>query len=321
MADVLAGPERSYAVVTLPCAAKAIRLAQERLPVLRRRIRYVLGLTCSGYRSLLLTDVVGALLGRSRGLLRYRSKTAARTALDFRVEIEGEETTRSLKLLGLFGYLWTNEVGRLKSCLYCDDIFAELADATFMDAWLPDYKRDRRGTSLVISRNERLSTVLAELFEKGVCDGGPIAPGRVAESQQGVVHRRRDGLAGLCRLAQEACGYAPNKRLHLAASEDDGRTRARAIRELAYHRDLREALRQFAERGRGNRRGRHAFRPGGCAPPFSASRGGTECLHEFLTRRSFCGSGWDAGRRNMTDRTDPELGTPATRPSTPIATR
>lgn len=251
IADVLAGAERSYAVVALPCAAKAIRLAQERLPALRRRIRYILGLTCSGYRSLQLTDLVTALLGRRRGVLRYRSKTAARSGLDFRIEVESEATTRSLKMLGLFGFLWINEVGRLKSCLHCDDVFAELADATFMDAWLPEYKPDRRGTSLVISRNERLSLALAELFETGACEGGPIAPARIAESQQGVVNRRRVGLAALCELAQETHGYAPKKRLHLAASGDGLRGRAEAIRELAYHRDIREALRRFAERSCG----------------------------------------------------------------------
>jgi coenzyme F420 hydrogenase subunit beta len=65
ISEVLAGPERSYAVVALPCAAKAIRLAQKRLPALRRRIRYVLGLTCGGYRSLLFADLLTALMGET----------------------------------------------------------------------------------------------------------------------------------------------------------------------------------------------------------------------------------------------------------------
>ncbi len=95
ISDVLAGPDRSYAVVALPCAAKALRLAQKRLPALRRRIRYILGLTCSGYRSLLFADLMTALMGRSRGVLRYRSKRNSRTGLDFRAELQTGESVRS----------------------------------------------------------------------------------------------------------------------------------------------------------------------------------------------------------------------------------
>ena len=63
-----------------------------------------------------------------------------------------------MRMRGLFGYLWVNEVGGLRSCLFCDDVFAELADATFMDAWLPEYAADRCGTNLVICATKSLAT-------------------------------------------------------------------------------------------------------------------------------------------------------------------
>ncbi len=84
---------------------RRLRLAQKRLPALRRRIRYVLGLTCSSYRSLLFADLMTALMGRSRGILRYRSKRNARNGLDFRAELKTGESVRSVKMLGMFGLL------------------------------------------------------------------------------------------------------------------------------------------------------------------------------------------------------------------------
>ncbi|HEY4761848.1 MAG TPA: Coenzyme F420 hydrogenase/dehydrogenase, beta subunit C-terminal domain [Thermoguttaceae bacterium] len=248
ISDILAGPDRSYAVVALPCAAKAFRLAQKRLPALRRRIRYILGLTCSGYRSLLFADLMTALMGRSRGVLRYRSKRHARNGLDFRAELKTGHSVRSVKMLGLFGYLWTNEVGILRSCHFCDDVFAELADATFMDAWLPEYQADRRGTSLVISRSEDLSRVLTALFASGECEGGPIAAKRIEQSQIGVVHRRRDLMAARCQFAAETLPYVPKKRLAICPPCSPETDRLLARRELAFFQAVRNQLPRLHQR-------------------------------------------------------------------------
>jgi coenzyme F420 hydrogenase subunit beta len=248
IADVLAGPERTYAIVALPCAAKAIRLAQKRLPVLRRRIRYILGLTCSGHRSLVFADLMTSLMGNSRGVLRYRSKRDARNGLDFRAELKTGESVRSLKMLGMFGFLWINEVGLLRSCLFCDDVFAELADATFMDAWLPEYRTDRRGTSLAITRSEDITRILADLFASGECEGGRIAPEQIEQSQIGVLKRRRGLMAARCRLAAETCEYVPKKRLAICPPCSYETDRLLARREAAFFQAVRNELPRFRRR-------------------------------------------------------------------------
>jgi coenzyme F420-reducing hydrogenase beta subunit len=248
ISDVLAGPDRSYAVVALPCAAKALRLAQKRLPALRRKIRYILGLTCSGYRSLLFADLMTSLMGRSRGVLRYRSKRNARTGLDFRAELKTVESLRSLKMLGMFGYLWINEVGILRSCHFCDDVFAETADATFMDAWLPEYQADRRGTNLVISRNEEVSSVLSALFASGECEGGSIVAERIEQSQIGVLNRRRGLMAARCQFAAETLEYVPKKRLAICPPSSGETGLLLARRESAFFQAVRDELRRFRKR-------------------------------------------------------------------------
>jgi coenzyme F420 hydrogenase subunit beta len=245
---VLAGPERCYAVVALPCAAKALRLAQKRLPAMRRRIRYILGLTCGGYRSLLFADLLTALMGRSQGMLRYRSKCDSRTSRDYRVELKTDDSVRSLRMRGLFGYLWAHEVGMLRSCLFCDDVFAELADATFMDAWLPEYHADRRGTNLVISRNQDLSDILTALFDSGECEGGRIAPERIEESQIGLLKRRRDLLEARCRIAAETLDDVPKKRPAIRIPFSQEKARRLARREWAFFQALRHELLRFHRR-------------------------------------------------------------------------
>jgi coenzyme F420 hydrogenase subunit beta len=248
ISDILARPDRSYAVVALPCAAKALRLAQKRLPVLRRRIRYILGLTCSGYRSMLFADLLTSLMGRSRGILRYRSKRYSHTGRDYRAEIETDRSVRSVRMLGLFGYLWINEVGMLRSCLFCDDVFAETADATFMDAWLPEYQADRRGTNLVISRSEEISRILSDLFTSGECEGGGIAAERIQESQIGVLNRRRGLMAARCKYAAETLDYVPKKRLGVCTASSGESDLLRARRESAFFQAVRRELLRFRKR-------------------------------------------------------------------------
>jgi len=43
--------------------------------------------------------------------------------------------------------VWTNGFFKLNACNFCDDIFAELADVVFMDAWIDPYIYDSKGTN------------------------------------------------------------------------------------------------------------------------------------------------------------------------------
>ncbi len=247
VSEVMHGPERTYAVVALPCSVKALRLAQERIPVLRRRLRYILGLTCGGGRSLQFADALTALMGGSAGRLRYRSKRHARNAHDYRAELQSDQSTWSLPMLGVFGYLWINEVGMLHSCMFCDDVFAELADATFMDAWLPEYEADCRGANLVISRNEKLSSLMERLFDSGAFEGGRIAPEKVEQSQRELLNRRRRLLPVRSQIALEMRGYAPEKRLGMRRPNDPRRAKADARREMAFFHSVRNRLHRWSK--------------------------------------------------------------------------
>lgn len=61
-----------------------------------------------------------------------------------------------------------------------------------MDAWLPEYSRDSRGTNLVLVR----SPAVREVLERGQgISLDPIPLDRVVQSQAGVVAVKREHLA------------------------------------------------------------------------------------------------------------------------------
>jgi len=243
--EVIEGPERQYAIVALPCVAKAIRLAQAAIPKLQRRIRYIFGLTCGGCNTLHVPDLLSVMLKNRHAKMQYRSKRNARNALDFSVTLPEHPKSSAVKMLGLFGFLWINRVGRLTCCLYCNDVFAEHADVTFMDAWLPEYIPDVRGTSLAISRNAELSEMFETMFREGTLQGGVIAFERVHESQAPVVEERERHHRIFTALAAPPA-VRPSGDAFTERIADDAANWGK--RYLAFHRDMRKLFRYYSHR-------------------------------------------------------------------------
>jgi coenzyme F420 hydrogenase subunit beta len=192
--QVLEVPGR-YAVTGLPCFLKAIRLAQQRNKKLRERIVVTVGLVCGQLKSRHFTDYIAALAGVQGEVtgVRYRGKSPDQPASNFTTSFtaaDGEE--RKIFWNEGISEAWTNRWFTPRACSYCDDVFAECADVTCMDAWLPEYSRDSRGTSLVLVRSQ----AMREMVERGQgISLDPIPVERVIQSQAGVVAIKRQHLA------------------------------------------------------------------------------------------------------------------------------
>lgn len=212
---ILETPGR-YAVTGLPCFIKAIRLAQQRNKKLRERIVVTLGLVCGQLKSRHFTDYVAARAGVRGEVMgvRYRGKSPDQPASNYHYTF----TTADSEKRRIFwnegvSEAWTNRWFTPNACNYCDDVFAECADVTCMDAWLPEYSRDSRGTSLVLVR----SPAVREVLERG--QGirlDPIPVERVVQSQGGVVAVKRWHLAYRLYLDREG---VPGKRVAAARSK------------------------------------------------------------------------------------------------------
>jgi coenzyme F420-reducing hydrogenase beta subunit len=204
--------EGRYAIIGLPCVCKAVRLAQDRFPKLKRRITHVLGLTCGHQSSKFFAEYICALGDGNPHDLReiiFRTKDLSQPASNLGITFRsGEGDTVVHKQV-----LWKDGIGsgymngyfQIPGCFYCDDVFAECADAVFMDAWLPEYVNDPKGTSLVLVREKQLFLRIQRALSEGtiLCDSTPTD--KVVQSQRGVVQRKRlFPLTGKCPIKRKS---------------------------------------------------------------------------------------------------------------------
>ncbi len=195
--EVIDGPETTYAIVALPCTARAIRLAAEHHSVLKRRIRYILGLVCGQCPSVFYTEFQAAWSGLrvdQIGDVDYRARPqAAVTASEYgfvATSMDGRKKSRLLPYGGVPYHACANHMFIPEACAYCEDVFAEVADVALMDAWLPEYVGSPNGTSLMISRNPRISCMLSDGMASGGCSLKPVSVDAVVKSQDTNIQKK-----------------------------------------------------------------------------------------------------------------------------------
>jgi coenzyme F420 hydrogenase subunit beta len=196
--------DQRYAVIGLPCVLKALRLAMLADRRLRARVVVLAGLVCGQTKS----RVFAEYLSRSQGVaprqvraFSFREKDASRPASSFQAQITSVDTTYRLPWAGLYSQTWLSGEFTPRACRFCDDVFAEVADVAFMDAWLPRYEQESRGTSIVLVRSPQAQALLRDGLSQSKVFLRPIAMEEVIGSQEGVVEQKRTQLAQRLWLA------------------------------------------------------------------------------------------------------------------------
>ena len=201
---VLENPGK-YAVIGLPCFVKALRLASMKNKELRDRIIIIAGLTCGQMKNTNFTKYIAHLSGLDEEIkeVAFRCKSSDRPANNFFFNFTGVSGKNTHFFWGgELSRVWGSRAFTLPACDFCDDIFAECADVTFMDAWLPDYRSDSRGTSLCILRSDLISSIFTSGIDAGEIGFNNILIERVITSQSGVVEIKRPKLAYRLYLSQ-----------------------------------------------------------------------------------------------------------------------
>jgi coenzyme F420 hydrogenase subunit beta len=235
--EVRDGPEIAYAVVALPCFIKAVRLLAGVDPVIRRRVKYCIGLVCGHLKSSAFADMLGWQCGIEPGNL---------TSIDFRVKNEkGRADRYSIAVAGyrggrpvaetkpnseFYGQLWGLGFFKYEACDYCDDVFAETADISVGDAWLPRYVDDPRGTNILVVRDSRLRQLVLAATSEGRLRLDPLAPDDAARSQDAGLRHRREGLAYRLYLRARDERWAPRKRVRPCGEGSSGFRRTHELR-------------------------------------------------------------------------------------------
>lgn len=191
--EILVSSSR-YAIVALPCMARALRLAIRKNARLRSRIRFIIGLVCGQMKSRHFVDYLCQKhANRSDpSHIVFRHKPLDRPANDFMFRftwVDGH--TVDLSFLEAILQPWTERWFTLEGCDYCDDVFAECADATFMDAWLPEYQNNPQGHNIFIVRDPDLLNIVRNASISGELETTTLTPERVRESQVGVIYQKR----------------------------------------------------------------------------------------------------------------------------------
>ncbi len=222
-----------YAVTGLPCFIKALRLVAQKNRKLRERIVFTIGLVCGQMKSKNYTKYIAALAGNDDfqkvESIYYRGKSPEKFASNYYYQFTDEQGSQH-KIFWNEGIseAWTNRWFTPNACNYCDDVFAELADVTFMDAWLPEYSKDSKGTNLVLVRSPEILTLIQEGMEKGEISANKISVEKVIQSQAGVLELKRKQLSYRLYLAGIKGQKVPEKRVK--ANKDIGLLKAREIK-------------------------------------------------------------------------------------------
>jgi hypothetical protein len=148
------------------------------------------------YQNSMYTEFLFALSGiRRRDLARvaYREKAPHQPVANYAFRAYGREAASGSPVYyrGAPHRLGRNAHFRLDCCNRCMDVFAETADAAFMDAWLPEYRDDKEGVSLVITRSSAVLNLLEDGRNESSLVIREITSDHAARSQAGHVRRKQ----------------------------------------------------------------------------------------------------------------------------------
>lgn len=209
--------EGRVAISGVGCFIKAIRLAQDKDPVLKDKIAFLVGIICGGVKSKFFTDYLagraGAVLGDFSSP-EYRVKDPASTAMDygFSCTDNPSNTTKLIKMREV-GDMWGTGLFKANACDFCDDVTTELADISLGDAWLKPYNQDGSGHNVIVSRNALAEQILQEGQESCELELESLPQEQFLASQQGSFNHRHDGMGTRVAMAERAGATVPPKRV------------------------------------------------------------------------------------------------------------
>ena len=185
------GSEGRYAVVGLPCHIQAVRKAERINVKLKERILLHFGLVCNHTPSFLATEYLLQKLGISKNQvskINYRGKGWPG---QMTITLRNGDT----KLVPFFsepywGVAFQSFFYPIR-CTMCTDKICELADISFMDAWLPELSQDRVGESLIVLRNQVGQELLQSALTAGAVELEEVSGDKVIQSQSLALVRRQ----------------------------------------------------------------------------------------------------------------------------------
>ncbi|MGZ3218121.1 polysaccharide pyruvyl transferase family protein [Paracoccus sp. T5] len=185
------------AISGVACFIKAIRLKQHYHPQLRDKIPFLSGIICGGLKSRFYTDFLAKSAG-IEGVYRdpeYRVKSPERLSSDYSfaaTEIaDGQEHRVRMQKLG---DMWGTGLFKSRACDFCTDVMTELADISLGDAWLPEYKQDGMGNSVIVTRTPLADQIIREGIASGALAAKEVSADIAARTQSGGFNHKQKAV-------------------------------------------------------------------------------------------------------------------------------
>jgi len=182
-----------FAVVGLPCHLHGIRKAEQLFPMLREKIVLHIGLMCSHMVSFSGTDFVIEKMNVERK--QIRSITYRGSGWPGLMTINTALESKSIPLVGNWRSYWPVFSSFLYTpmrCIMCPDQLAEFADISLGDAWLPEFRGDKLGKSILLARTRFAEALLADMHSEGVISLSPSSLAKVKRSQAVNLRFKKD---------------------------------------------------------------------------------------------------------------------------------
>lgn len=185
------------AISGVACFIKAVRLKQYYHPELKEKIPFLIGIICGGWKSTFFTDFLAQNAGIKASYCRqeYRIKDAESTASDYSFGAYDMKVEKFKEMkMATVGDMWGTGLFKSNACDFCTDVLTELADISLGDAWLPEYRLDGMGNSVVVTRSGLADQLIRKGIERGelfVCE---IEKQQIILSQKASFAHRRDAV-------------------------------------------------------------------------------------------------------------------------------
>ncbi len=185
--------EGRFAIVGLPCHIHGIRLAQQKMPRLKKRIVLLVGLICGFHPSFTNTTYLIRRAGVKNfddiAEIRYRDETWPG---GFNV-IKKDGSNNILHPVQEF--FWAHAVFERVRCATCTDAMAEFADIVCGDEWrgggVPDRPDYKDGWSYIMTRTEAGTKVVDQMVNEGVLHVEPAARNQVKRGMLPTINLKK----------------------------------------------------------------------------------------------------------------------------------
>jgi coenzyme F420 hydrogenase subunit beta len=176
----------NFAVVGLPCHIHGIRKAINNLPNLRKKIVLTIGLLCSHTVNFYGTELILEKFGIKKNQIKKIDYRGEGWPGSMSIELRNGKTIK-IPLFGSWIAYWpifSSFFFTPLRCAMCPDQANELADISLGDAWLPEFRKEKMGKSILLTRTQVADKILMMMKKAGKISIMTINHSRFIQSQK-----------------------------------------------------------------------------------------------------------------------------------------